>query len=94
MNDMNKALDRRSGFRLERWLKVRAPAPSRPLEFKRQEDLEAWIAAWIGDKLRLDPDTLDRAAGVTDFGLDSLAAIELSAALEGVLGHAVSPGAA
>lgn len=53
--------------------------------------LETWITSWIATKASLDPASLGRDQQFTDFGLDSLMAVNLSGALEELLGRSLSP---
>lgn len=53
--------------------------------------LEAWITQWIATKANLDPAELHRDKQFSDFGLDSLMAVNLSGALEELLGRSLSP---
>lgn len=44
-------------------------------------DIEAWLCAWIGQRLSLPADRIDPTRPFSDFGIDSLTAVELSAGL-------------
>ena len=45
---------------------------------------------WVAGKLGLPAASIDRDAPLTDFGLDSLAAVSFSADLETVIGRPIS----
>lgn len=67
-----------------------APAPSaQPARTVRE--LEDWMAAWLAPKLGVTPESIDREAPFTEYGLDSMAAVTLSGKLEQFLGQPVSP---
>jgi len=53
--------------------------------------LEAWMTAWIAGKADIDATVIDRNKLFTDFGLDSLLAVNLSGALEQLLARPLSP---
>ncbi len=58
------------------------------------EDLEVWVTIWIAQKLAVAPDAVGRDTPFSDFGLDSMVAVEMSGKLEEVLGRPVSPSVA
>ena len=58
----------------------------------RQEILAAWLRAHAAAALRVAAGDLDSGRSLLDFGLDSLAAIELGQAIETALGVALAPG--
>jgi acyl carrier protein len=53
--------------------------------------LEAWMTSWIAAKAKIDAAVIDRNKLFTDFGLDSLLAVNLSGALEQLLARPLSP---
>ena len=53
--------------------------------------LEAWMTTWIAGKAKLDEAVIDRNKLFTDFGLDSLLAVNLSGALEQLIARPLSP---
>jgi acyl carrier protein len=59
--------------------------------FASAADLEAWITDWIAAKLRVPRADVERDRSFNDFGLDSMAAVELSGRLEQVTGRVVAP---
>jgi acyl-CoA synthetase (AMP-forming)/AMP-acid ligase II/acyl carrier protein len=59
------------------------PAASASLELDRTaERIEAWLLEWLVARLALDPADVDRDRPFAEFGVDSLAAVELSHELE------------
>jgi acyl carrier protein len=44
-------------------------------------EIEAWMCSWIGRRLQLAADKIDPIKPFSDFGIDSLTAVELSAGL-------------
>ena len=44
-------------------------------------EIEAWLCSWIGRRLQLAADKIDPIKPFSDFGIDSLTAVELSAGL-------------
>jgi len=44
-------------------------------------EIEAWLCSWIGRRLQLAADKIDPLKPFSDFGIDSLTAVELSAGL-------------
>ena len=71
--------------RKSRWRREPAPC-AQPLG---AAELEGWIAAWLARRLRLDPADLDRDTPFTDYGIDSLLAVQLSGELERKLARPV-----
>jgi 8-amino-7-oxononanoate synthase len=51
--------------------------------------VEGWLRRWVADELQIDVTTVDPAASVRDYGLDSVAAVRLVTELEQVLGRRV-----
>ena len=43
--------------------------------------IETWLRAWVGRRLSLAPETIDPTKPFSDFGIDSMTAVELSTAL-------------
>ena len=82
----------RAPFSLKRWGRS-DPARQGPgsVGFDSLADLESWMASWIADKLKIDRSLVDHSSNFTDIGLDSLAAIEFSGALEARIGRPISP---
>jgi acyl carrier protein len=44
-------------------------------------EIEAWLCAWIGQRLALPADRIDPTKPFSDFGIDSLTAVELTTSL-------------
>ncbi|MEQ9047572.1 MAG: SDR family NAD(P)-dependent oxidoreductase [Sneathiellaceae bacterium] len=65
-----------------------SPSPSGATERRPPDsaDLQDWLCREIGGMLSLDPDAIDRALPFAALGLDSRAAVALTAALEDRLG--------
>ena len=53
--------------------------------------IEAWLAKAIAKSLRIDPAQIDPARPFADYGIDSVAAVELSGDLEDWLGKKIAP---
>jgi acyl carrier protein len=53
--------------------------------------IEAWLVKAIARSLRIDPKSIDAQTLFADFGIDSVAAVELSGDLEEWLGKKVAP---
>lgn len=56
-----------------------------------QDGIAAWLAAYIGGVLRIDPETLDRHASFDALGLDSAVAVVLAGELEELLEIELDP---
>jgi acyl carrier protein len=56
-----------------------------------QEKLELWIRNWVAKATKTDVSQIRSSTAFWDCGLDSLAAVDLSAALEELTGREVSP---
>jgi acyl carrier protein len=71
---------------------ARPPAPMAPEEIERlAERIEAWLLDWLVRRAEVAPSELDRDKPLADFGIDSLAAVELSQELEAWLGVELTP---
>ena len=55
------------------------------------EQIEAWLVKAIAKSLRIDENQIDPGRPFADFGIDSVAAVELSGDLEDWLGKKVAP---
>ena len=53
--------------------------------------IEAWLVRAVARSLRVDEDEIDRERPLAEFGIDSVAAVELSGDLEDWLGKTVAP---
>ncbi len=53
--------------------------------------IETWLVKAIARSLRIPPDQIDPQRPFADFGIDSVAAVELSGDLEDFLGKQVAP---
>ena len=53
--------------------------------------IEAWLVRAVAKSLRIDDKQIDPQRPLSDFGIDSVAAVELSGDLEQWLGKDVSP---
>jgi acyl-CoA synthetase (AMP-forming)/AMP-acid ligase II/acyl carrier protein len=71
----------------------RKTAPSMtPEEVDRlAERIETWLLDWLQRRAEVPPGELDRDKPLADYGIDSLAAVELSHELEGWLGIELTP---
>jgi acyl carrier protein len=81
---------------VSRWKRLLTPRVARQpqIYFDTAAEMEAWITDWIASKLHLPPAGIGVETPFTDFGMDSMAAVELSGRLEEVMGRHVSPSAA
>ncbi|MGZ3461840.1 MAG: condensation domain-containing protein, partial [Archangium sp.] len=62
------------------------PQTAAPEELSTREGLESWLLGWLSARLRVAREELRVTEPLTRFGLDSLASVELSHALEATLG--------
>jgi len=58
-----------------------SPAPVAPVSAARAAEIETWLRSWIGTRLVVPAAQIDPLKPFSDFGIDSLTAVELSAAL-------------
>ncbi|MCC9601180.1 AMP-binding protein [Stieleria sp. JC731] len=68
--------------------------PSEPLakdQPKVQQDIEDWMAQWLIARAGVNPDDYCRDRPLSDFGLDSMSAVELSGETEDWTGVALTP---
>lgn len=79
--------------RRNRW-RMRPETRKSPEQLKSRDELQEWIAGWIAEKLGVPVAQVGLSSPFSEFGLDSLAAVELSGRLEKLLGCEVSPSAA
>jgi len=54
-------------------------------------EIERWLAALVGQLLRIPPASIDMTARLERYGLDSVAAIGVTAELESYLGRELEP---
>lgn len=66
-------------------------SPVAPQTDRQTADIRAWLTARFAQRLGCAPAAIDPRASMAQYGLDSIAAVELAAELEGVLGSAVAP---
>jgi acyl carrier protein len=71
----------------------RSPAmvPPLPPPAKSPKALEQWLATWLAQALQLPLAEIDVTRPFADYGLDSVAAVELTEALQTVLQQPLSP---
>jgi long-chain acyl-CoA synthetase len=83
----------RTGKVLKRVLREEYVPPARAAGAKASghADLEGRIVAWIAEAVGIDPSQVDLDAPFLDFGLTSVLAVELAAALQEWLGRDVPP---
>ena len=55
------------------------------------DELEAWIIDWLATNAGVAAAEIHRDRAFTDYGLDSLLAVQLSGRLEYLLGRSLSP---
>ncbi len=67
-------------------------SPELTRDVARVADLATWLAARVAGPSGLDPETIDRTCPITRYGLDSLRAVELAAALDSEWGANVPLG--
>ena len=58
---------------------------------KSRAEIEQWLVRAIARSLQLEPSAIDRDRRLEEFGMDSVAAVELSGDLETWLGKPVAP---
>ena len=63
------------------------PLPSGP----SPEILKQWLVDWLAKSLQLPPTQIDSARPFAEYGLDSVAAVELTEALQTAIDHPLSP---
>lgn len=56
-----------------------------------KEDLHDWLVAAVARKLQIDPEEIDGSVAYDRYGIDSVAAVELTGELEKRLGRRLSP---
>jgi acyl carrier protein len=56
-----------------------------------KDDLHDWLVDAIARKLQIDPEEIDAAVAYDRYGMDSVAAVELTGELEKRLGRRLSP---
>lgn len=71
------------------------PGPDRPAAVdapaRSAQEIEAWLVQEVAKRLKVNPQTIDVQAPLTRYGLDSLAAVEVSCELEIWLGRRLPP---
>lgn len=67
------------------------PSPHPPSASHTAKSIEAWLAKWVGDELKIAVDAIDTRKSFVFYGLDSVTAIGLLADLEVWLGRQLSP---
>ena len=61
------------------------------LDYPTAEAISAWLVAKLAERLELDPNTIDTDKELTEYGLNSIEAVNLSGELENFLGYRLSP---
>jgi acyl carrier protein len=77
---------------VSRWRKIfgRSAAVTQG-PFQTHEELETWMTVWLAQKMGCEANAIDRTRPLSDYGLDSMVAVELSGQLEQRLGRPISP---
>lgn len=68
-----------------------SPSPHPPSASHTAKSIEAWLAKWVADELKIAVDAIDTRKSFVFYGLDSVTAIGLIADLEVRLGRHLSP---
>jgi acyl-CoA synthetase (AMP-forming)/AMP-acid ligase II/3-oxoacyl-(acyl-carrier-protein) synthase/acyl carrier protein len=68
-----------------------AVAPGTPVPLAGGRDIERWLRQELGERLRIDGESIDPRAPLAQYGLDSVAAVELTTRLGSRLGMNLSP---
>lgn len=72
------------------WTNAESPANIYQPSFSEIE-ISSWLVARLAELLELNPDEIDRQQDLTDYGLNSVDAVNLSGDLENFLGRRLSP---